>query len=91
MGGGDEAEGGGYHLTGDAQGLKGRYQRQCAVCEEADVGHFKVLAQGGLQFLVVMSVVGYPLAGPDVPQVCVEFVQVRKERGRDGDLSVVHI
>ena len=62
VGGGHEAEGGGYHLSGDAQGLKGRYQRQCAVCEEADVGHFKVLAQGGLQLFVVMSVVGYPLA-----------------------------
>ena len=91
VGGGHEAERGGYHLAGDAQGLEGRYQRQRAVGEEADVGHLKVLAQGGLQFLVVMSVVGYPLAGPDVLQVCVEFVQLREERGRDGDLSVVHL
>ena len=88
---GNEAERGGYHLAGDAKGLEGRYQGQCAVGEEADVGHLKVLAQGGLQFLMVVSVVGYPLARPDVPQVCVEFVQVRKERGRDGYLSVVHL
>ena len=91
VGGGHEAERGGYHLTGYAQGLEGCYQRQCAVGEEADEGNLKVLAQGGLQFLVVMPVVGYPLARPDVPQVCVEFVQVRKERGRDGDLNVVHL
>ena len=32
---------------------------------------------------MVVSVVGYPLAGPDVPQVCVELVQLREERGRD--------
>lgn len=91
VGGGHEAERGGYHLAVYAQGLEGRYQRQCAVGEEAYVWHFQVLAQGGLQFLVVMPVVGYPLARPDVPQVCVEFVQVWKERGRDGDLSVVHV
>ena len=91
VGCGYEAERGGYHLAGYSQGLEGRYQRQRAVGEEADVGHLKVLAQGGLQFLVVMSVVGYPLAGPDIPQVCVEFVQLRKERGRDGYLSVVHL
>ena len=87
---GDEAERGGYHLAGDAQGLEGCYQRQRAVGEETDVGHFKVLAQSSLQLLMVMSVVGYPLAGPDVPQICVKFLQIRKKRGGYGDLSVVH-
>lgn len=41
---GYEAERGGYHLARYAQGLEGCYQRQRAVGEEADVGHFKVLA-----------------------------------------------
>ena len=39
---------------------------------------------------MIVSVVGDPFAGPDVPKVRVELVQVRKERGRNGYLSVVH-
>ena len=85
-----EAEGGRYDLARDAQGLQRRYQRQGAVGEEADVGNLEVPAEGRLQFLVPVSVVGDPFTGPDVPKVCAELVQVRKERGRHGYLSVLH-
>ena len=85
-----EAERGRYDLARDAQRLQRRYQRQGAVGEKADVGNLQVLAQGCLKFLVIVSVVGDPFAGPDVPEVRVELVQVRKERGRHGYLSVVH-
>ena len=85
-----EAERSGDDLAGDAQSLQGCYQRQGAVGEKADVGNLQVLAQSRLKFLVIVSVVGDPFAGPDVPKVRVELVQVRKERGRHGYLSVVH-
>ena len=85
-----EAERGRYDLARDAQRLQRRYQRQGAVGEKADVGNLEVLAQGRLKFLVIVAVVGDPFAGPDVPKVRVELVQVRKERGRHGYLSVVH-
>ena len=86
----DEAERSGDDLARDAQGLQGCYQRQGAVGEKADVGNLEVLAQSCLKFFMIVSVVGDPFAGPDVPQVRVELVQVRKERGRHGYLSVVH-
>lgn len=85
-----EAERSGDDLACDAQRLQRRYQWKGAVGEKADVGYLQVLAQGRLKFLVIVSVVGDPFAGPDVPQVRVELVQVRKERGRHGYLSVVH-
>ena len=85
-----EAERSGDDLARDAQRLQSRYQRQGAVGEKADVGNLEVLAQGCLKFLVIVPVVGDPFAGPDVPKVRVEFVQVRKERGRHGYLSVIH-
>ena len=85
-----EAERSRYDLARDAQGLQRCYQRQGAVGEKADVGNLEILAQGRLKFLMPVSVVGDPFAGPDVPKVRVELVQVRKERGRHGYLSVVH-
>ena len=85
-----EAERSGDDLARDAQGLQGCYQRQGTVSKKADVGNLEVLAQGRLQFLVIVSVVGNPFTGPDVPKEHVEFVQVRKERGRHSYLSVVH-
>ena len=90
MGRRNEAERSGDDLARDAQGLQRRYQRQGAVGEQADVGNLEVLAQSCLKFFMIVSVVGDPFAGPDVPQVRVELVQVRKERGRHGYLSVVH-
>ena len=62
-----EAERGRDDLAGDAQRLQGRDERQGAVGEEADVGDLEIFAERPLKLLMVVSVVGYPFAGPDVP------------------------
>ena len=69
MGRGDETERGGDDLAGDAQGLQRRYQGQGAIGEKADIRYLEVFAQCFLKFFMIMSVVGNPFPGPDVPQV----------------------
>ena len=80
MGGGHEAVGRGDDLARDAQGLQGAHQGKRAVGEQADVGHFQVLAQGLLQFLVIMTIVGQPFTIPYILQVRHEIIQRRKQR-----------
>ena len=87
----DEAERGRDDLPGYPERLKRRDERQGAVGEEADIRNLEISAEGLLQFPVVVSVVSDPLAGPDVPEVFIQFVKVRQERRRHCYLFVFHI
>lgn len=80
VGGGDEAERRGDDLAGYPERLQRGDERQGAVGEEADIRDLEVFAEGLLKFLVVVPVVGDPLARPDVPEVSVEFLKVRQKR-----------
>ena len=86
VGGGYEAVWGGDDFALDVESLEGCEQWQCAVGEETDVWNFKVLAQCLFQQLVVMSVVGNPLARPDLFQQVVKLVEVGQERSGDSDV-----
>lgn len=85
VGGGYEAVGGGDDLARDAERLQGGDERQGAIREEADIGHAEVFGQGFFQLLVVVAVVGNPLALPDIGQQLLEFLQRGKQGGCDGD------
>ena len=64
VGGCNEAVRSGDHLARYAQSLQCRDERQRAVGEQADVGHFQVCGKFLFKLLVKISVVGYPLARP---------------------------
>ena len=87
---GHEAVGRGDDLARDAQGLQGAHQRERAVGEQADVGNFQVLAQGALQLPVVVTVVGEPLAVPDVPEHGHELLQRGEKGGSDRNEFFFH-
>lgn len=57
---------GGNYFARNAHGLQSRNQRQGAVGEQAKVFDAEVFRQGFFQFLVVVPVVGEPLAVPNV-------------------------
>ena len=80
VGGGHEAVGGGDDLACDAESLQSGDEWQGAIREEADVGHAEVVSQSFFQLLVVVAVVGNPLALPDISQQLLEFLQ----RGKQG-------
>ena len=75
----------GDDLAADVQRLQCRDERQGAIGEQADVGHLEVLAQGSLEALVEVAVVGDPLAVPNLAQHRMEVVKVGQQRRGDGD------
>lgn len=93
MAGRHETVGGGDDLAlGDTQRLQCRNQRQGAVGKEGDILHPQILRQCTLQLLVVVAIVGNPLAIPDILEQGVVLLQVGEEGGGDGyDFIVVHI
>ena len=76
VGGGHEAVGCGDDFAGDAQGLEGGHQRECAVGEEAHVGDMEVIGKGLFEALMVLAHVGDPLTLPDVLEQFVELAEV---------------
>jgi len=88
VGSGNEAVGSSDYLAGYAESLKGRDEGESAVSEHADIFHAEVLAQGLFKLLMVVAVVGNPLAVPDVAQVGYELVERGKEGGGYGDLRI---
>ena len=85
VGGGNEAEGSGDDLAADVEGLKGGYERQRAVGEQADVGHLEVLTQGCLEAAMEFAVVGHPLAVPNLLEHLVILVEVGQQGRRYRD------
>ena len=91
MGGGHKAVRGGNDFARNAQHLQSAHQRQRAVGEQADIGDFQILAQGFLQLLVVMAVIGQPLAVPDIPQVRQEIIQGREQGRSNRNYVLFHV
>lgn len=85
VGGGDEAVGGGDDFSGNAEGLEGGDEREGAVGEEGEVGHFEVGGELLLEPAVELAVVGDPFAFPDLFEQLVELVEVGEQGGGDGD------
>lgn len=64
------------YLARYAQCLQGRDERQRAVGEKADVGHFQVCGKFLFKLFVELSVVGYPLARPYLFEHFVKVVEI---------------
>lgn len=64
-----------YDFARDAHGLERCNQRKRSVCEQADVFHAEIFGKRLFQFLVVMPVIGKPLAVPDVLEIWSKFFQ----------------
>ena len=75
-----KAVGRGDNLTADVQGLQRRDQRQCAIGKHTDIRHLEVFAQGGFKSFMEFTVIGHPLAVPDLTQHLVELVKIRQQR-----------
>ena len=76
VGGGHETVGRGNHLPFDVECLKGCQERQGAIGEQTDVGHFQVLGQRPFQLAVELSHIGDPPAVPYLLQQSVKLVEV---------------
>ena len=82
--------GGGNYFACDAHGLQSRNQRQGAVGEQAKIFDAEVFRQGLFKFLVVVPVVGEPLAVPNVLKHRDIIIQRRKKRGGNCNNFIRH-
>lgn len=82
---GDEAVRGRDDLARNAQRLKRGNKRERPVREQAQVRHAEIFAERPLQLPVVMSVVREPPALPDILKASLKFLEIRQQRGCDGD------
>ena len=80
VGGGDKTIGCRDDLARDAHRLERGNQRKGSVREQAYIFDAQIFRKGGLQFLMIMTVVGEPFTVPDILEVRDKIVKGRKER-----------
>ena len=90
MGGGYKTIGGGDDLAADVERLQRRDEWQCAVGEQADVGHFEVVTQRLFQAFVERAVIGDPLAVPNLTEHLVELVKVGQQGACYSNQILIH-